>query len=291
LTSVFRPFHGEKISLPLPLKRDAFLTEINRAQYRPVPKNFRRRGPDELREPERYGDFPRQEPGVRPSCALPYELSVDGGLGGDREAVRIRFRAGNRRFGARSAGAPFHVYSSAKMRTAGGGPPAFEAGRTWDYAVAAGSEVEDTWHLADFEGGAYALRVHGPNGFFREFRGSAEDPPVLVSLLPAAVGPAAREADLALANTDAQKEIAVLVEDLSYGGGRWPVTLGPATGAACRANLRLPLSGSLGWYDLSVSVAGHGRFAQRFAGRIEDGKVGFSDPQMGSAALRGAATT
>ncbi len=129
LTSVFRPFAGEKIELPVPLRRDAFLAEIDRAQYRPVPSNFRRLGPRDLGERDRPADFPRQEPGVRPSCALPYELSVDGGLHDDRTAVWVRFRAGTARFGARSAGAPFHVYSPARVRAAGRGvPPSRPAG-------------------------------------------------------------------------------------------------------------------------------------------------------------------
>jgi phospholipase C len=292
LTSVFRPFGGERIDLPVPLRRDAFLAEIDRAQFRPVPSNFRRLGPRDLEERDRPADFPRQEAGVRPSCALPYELSVDAGLRNDRTAVWVRFRAGTVRFGARSAGAPFHVYSPAKVRPAARGVPDFEIGRTWAYAVAAGGEVEDAWELADFEDGAYALRIHGPNGFFREFRGSAEDPPLLVSLRPAvAAGSAAGDAGLSLATTDAARALTVVVEDLSYGGGRREVTLGPAGKAESRANIAVPLTGSHGWYDLSVRVAGHGRFVQRFAGRIEDGKPGFSDPLMGNAGPTGAART
>ncbi len=292
LTSVFRPFGGEKIGWPVPLRRDAFLAEINRAQYRPVPSNFRRLGPRDLEDRERLPDFPRQEPGVRPSCALPYELSVDGGLGDDRKSVRVRFRAGTARFGSRSAGAPFHVYSPAQVRPVGREASGFEAGRTWAYAVAAGDEIEDAWALADFEDGAYALRIHGPNGFFRDFRGSGEDPLVSVSLRPAAAaGSGAGDADLSLANADPQKAVTVLIEDLSYGGGRRPVTLGPSGQADGRASLRLPLARSLGWYDLSVTVAGHERFAQRFAGRIEDGREGFSDPLMGNAASSGARPT
>ena len=47
-----------------------------------------------------------------------------------------------------------------------------------DYAVAAGSHLEDSWALGDFENGVYHLRVYGPNGFYREFIGTADDPPI-----------------------------------------------------------------------------------------------------------------
>jgi phospholipase C len=35
------------------------------------------------------------------------------------------------------------------------------------------------------------------------------------------------------------------------------------------------------WYDFSVTIAGADGFLRRFAGRVETGKSGFSDPLMG----------
>ncbi len=288
LTSVFRPFYGEKTPLPVPLRRDVYLAAINQAQYRPIPSDFRKLGPDDLKRDGGEGRpvsiLPRQETGVRPSCALPYELSVDGGLDDDRRSFGIRFRAGNEFFGVRSAGAPFHVYSAAKVRAKRGGAEAFEAGRTWAYAVAAGDQVEDHWALADFEGGAYLLRVHGPNGFYREFKGDAGDPPLNIGLGAAGHGAAPTgDAELLVANRHAEKAITVLVEDPSYGCGRRAVTLGPAGGPDSRTTVLIPLTRSFGWYDLIVRIGENPGFAQRFCGRIECGREGFSDPLMGAA--------
>ncbi len=38
---------------------------------------------------------------------------------------------------------------------------------------------------------------------------------------------------------------------------------------------------SLGWYDFSLKVSGTDSFEKRFAGRVETGKPGYSDPHMG----------
>jgi phospholipase C len=42
----------------------------------------------------------------------------------------------------------------------------------------------------------------------------------------------------------------------------------------------LPLAASHAWYDFSVAVDGATDFARRFAGRVETGKAGSSDPAM-----------
>src|SRR5262249_44288493 len=116
--------------------------------------------------------LPRQEKGVRRSCALPYELAVEGALARDGERVAIRFEARNERFGERSSGSPFNVFAFRKP-----GELTMRA-----YAVAAGAGLEDSWALRDFEGGRYHLVVQGPNGFMRELTGSREDPALEVRL-------------------------------------------------------------------------------------------------------------
>jgi phospholipase C len=290
MSSIFRPSNGENAKAPATLKRDEFLAGINQAQFRPIPADFRRLKRKELL---RAGEemLPRQEEGTRPSCALPYELSADGILSGDRKSFKINFRAGNGFFGKRSAGSPFRVYSPASILTQRCGIEAFEIGRTWDYAVAAGDQVEDVWDLADFEDGAYLLRVHGPNGFFREFGGDAGDPPLSLELEPA--GPGARSGwgtDLIAMNHDERFAITLSIDDPSYGSGRREVTLGPAGDSRARAVIGIPLESSLGWYDLEVSVSGRPKFTRHLCGHVECGREATSDPLMAvarkSASLR-----
>ena len=81
--------------------------------------------------------------------------------------------AGNKVFGAKSAGAPFIIYAL--------NPYEGEVLRVWNYAVKAGDTLTESFKLAGFEGGQYHLRVYGPNGYFREFAGNAQEPEVAVS--------------------------------------------------------------------------------------------------------------
>ena len=287
LSSAFRPFHGETIKFPVPLEREAFLAEINQAQFRPVPSDFRKLGPLDVEKlgdrdgPVRFGTV--QEPGVRLSCALPYDLSVDGSLGDDRKSFAIRFRAGNELFGARSTGAPFRVYLPTKVRSGRGDSQGYDSGRARDYAVAAGDQIEDLWALSDFESDAYLLRVHGPNGFFREFGGTSGDPLLKVGLRTARSGVSASgDAEILVTNEDPRRSITLLIEDPTYGYPERAISLGPSGGTDCRLTVAIPLARSFGWYDLRVRVPEFPGYGQRFAGRVETGREGFSDPHMGN---------
>ena len=48
-------------------------------------------------------------------------------------------------------------------------------------------------------------------------------------------------------------------------------------------SIRVSTAKSHRWYDLSLRVTGAPKFERRFAGRIETGAWGFSDPRIGSA--------
>lgn len=262
LTSAFRPWNGEKIDLPKPVERTPMLESIHRAQFQPLPGGFRKLEPTDLAlartEPAKCAWLPRQENGTRPACALPYELSADGALSADRKSIVLRFSAGRELFGESAAGAPFHVYSPKLPRTRA-------------YAVAPGDHLEDAWPLADFPD-RYDVRVHGPNGFFRNFRGIADDPALDVALLPGHSG----DAVLRLANRDPHRALTIRVEDASYGAA--PRTIDLAAGQ--RTELSIALRASHGWHDLRVRVDDAPRFERRLAGRIETGRESISDPAM-----------
>jgi phospholipase C len=192
--------------------------------------------------------------------------------------LAVSFAAGNTRFGRRSAGAPFHVYSPSAVRKAGQGTESYEPGRVWSYAVAAGDRIEGTWPLADFKSGSYHLRVHGPNGFYREFQGAPADSGIIVGL-KASPG-ADADAELSLSSA-ADRAVTVIVEDVAYGTPARRVTLGPSGSPAAKSTLRLALASSSGWYDLRIAAEGDNQFLRRYAGRIETGRDSISDPQMG----------
>ena len=242
----------------------------------------RMRSPLAREAPRTSPRLPRQEPGSRPSCALPYELEVHGSLAADRRLFVIQFGAGRELFGARAAGAPFYVYAPGRTRVTGSEPAVFESGRNWAYAVSAGDRLSDSWRLDDFEGGFYHLRVHGPNGFFREFRGGADDPGLEIAAnAPRGSTPAPGELILHLVNRDGTRPLTVIVDDLSYGNPMQSVTVGPADSEAPAVRLAVPVAASFGWYDVRLRVREAPQFEQRFAGRVETGQEGVCDPLIG----------
>src|SRR5690606_4883343 len=106
------------------------------------------------------------------------------------------------------------------------------------------------WPVASFENGVYHLRVYGPNGFYREFRGTAGDPPILALPEYLPQGPAIR---LAVANRQSSGDLACSVEDVSYG----KPAVARAIPAGGHSLLPLDLTDSSGWYDFTLRIAGH----------------------------------
>jgi phospholipase C len=276
LTAAFQSAAKEgDATIPFP-PRDAFLGSIHQAQFKEVPSNFQALSPSELEQirqtPGRSPRLPRQEPGTRPACPLPYELRVDGSLDERRKAFSIRFEAGKELFGPRAAGAPFIVYalgSTAKVTVR-------------NYAVEAGEHLDDAWLLSEFPEGRYRLRVYGPNGFFREFAGTADDPPVELRFeTPRAQRGAARltgEAAIVAVNRNREKSVTVEIRDEAYHNPPQSRPLKPGE----TTTFPFPTQSSSGWYDLTCrineSAAQHGK---RYAGRIETGDWTASDPAMG----------
>ena len=136
--------------------------------------------------------------------------------------------------------------------------------------------------MRDFQDGIYDLRVHGPNGFFRQFQGAADDPLVQATFdaAPGAKG-SSTEVVLRLTNTDPKSALTILVDDLSYGAPQEIVLLGPAGAANATTVVRRNLDQSFGWYDLRLRVKSAKQFEKRYAGRIETGREAMSDPRLG----------
>jgi phospholipase C len=112
------------------------------AAYAPPDRD---RHPDYVPTPPADPELPKQEPGVRPARALPYDLAADGTVSGS--SLRIDFASRGK------VGAAFYV------TTPSGDPKS--------YTVGAGHHLSGTFPLE--------ATVHGPNGFLREFRGAGVD--------------------------------------------------------------------------------------------------------------------
>jgi len=255
--------------------RDEFLESIHQAQFKGLPSDFHPLSHEELERmrenPVASSLLPRQEPGTRPSCPLPYQLGVQGLLDQKRARFTIQFVASDELFGLRAAGAPFTVYaigSTAKITVR-------------NYAVQAGQQLHDAWTLAEFPNGRYHLRVYGPNGFFREFAGTAHDPPVDMSVEDVRVhnGRATLTGDISLGvtNRDAARSVTIEVQDHAYGNPTQSRTV--TTGQEVTVTVESRKSG--GWYDFSCRIKEPaGELFRRYAGRVETGRWSTSDPAI-----------
>jgi phospholipase C len=259
---------------PKPVVHDPFVSAIHRARFMPRPQPGSPLSPSEIERlranPRGDERLPRQEPGPRPSCALPYELEVTGELNRTAKSFSITFEARTGIFGGRAAGAPFNVCAPAEY----GGV----AGKMWSYATQAGQRVHDVWPVTRFADGMYHLQVYGPNGFYREFRGELDDPPLIdACALEMVDGKPTGNLVLTLGNCGDRVPLTVEVIDHAYGAPRRSKTVA----AGETASLVLDLASSFQWYDFSIAVAGQDRFGRRLAGRVETGALGISDPAMG----------
>lgn len=193
-----------------------------------------------------------QEQGSRLSRALPYVLQA--GVMRQNGSLLLSFRNDG------SAGAVFHVYDRTHLERI-----------PRRYTVEAGRTLTDRWQIASSD--PYDLWVLGPNGFVREFAGKPDAPEIDVALVYLASD---RAIELRLANAS-EKSVNLSLESRVYSPLATRMVKAAAHGTV---SLRWDVSASGNWYDLTL-LAGQ-RFLRRFAGRLETGKNGISDPAMGT---------
>jgi phospholipase C len=278
LTSVFKPYNGEKINKPSAVVKDSFYESIHKAQYKKDPSGYKALTKEEIKKlnkkPSSFLLMPRQEKGIRSSCALPYQLYADGKLSDDKKSVEVYFAAKNEIFGDRGAGSPFNVYA---------GP-----GRDLiirNYAVVAGNQLKDEWQLSEFQNQNYHLKVNGPNGFFREFQGNANDPAIDISFEYARKKNNSKKltgnVELQIKNLDKDHSFTIEIKDNAYKRTDVKKIIEKTGSGNEQVKIVLDLSKNFGWYDFTVRVAGIGIFEKRYAGHVETGEASKTDPLMG----------
>ncbi|MGC4017307.1 MAG: phospholipase C, phosphocholine-specific [Luteolibacter sp.] len=284
LSSAFRPHDGAKDVNPLPLKRDEVVEQIHRAKFKGAPTSYKRFTPDEIADvranPNSSSFLPQQEPGGRPSRALPYELQAGGRFNREAGTFEITLEASDKAFGTKAAGSPFHVYAPGGYRPDDAASYTdaeftYERARRWAYAVKAGDRVTGSWPINAFEDSIYHLRTYGPNGFFREYRGDASDPKVEVACEYGSRS--LNHLILTLSNQDSSLPVKVTLADTAYGMPPITKTLAPGE----TTQVPFDLTASSRWYDLEIQIDGAPKFSRRFAGRVETGEDSQSDPQIG----------
>jgi phospholipase C len=273
LTSAFRSYHAKEPAMDF-LDRDKFVVGIQQARYKEVPANYRKLDAGQIEDINRNAllsaSGSHQEPGIRPACALPYELYAEGGLTDDGTNFEVRMTAGNKAHGANAAGAPFNVYLRNLSAGTGNGL------RVATYAVKPGDTLHQQFPLSLFIDSKYAIEVHGPNGFYRSFSGdvAARHMQVRTEYEQKSETPTGNMR-VHLRNTS-EKPITVAVADNSYKTGTVSKTIKPGH----EESISLGLKQSYGWYDFTVKTDASNAEA-RYAGRVETGRPSFSDPLMG----------
>ena len=190
-----------------------------------------------------------QEPGVRPSRALAYELHADARHELAQNKVRVNFR------NTGGLGAVFHVYDQLQLERI-----------PRRYTVEAGKELADTW---DVGGDQYHLWVLGPNGFLREFQGGGTE----AAEPQARVHYDAHRHMIELTVTSPEALALTIVANAHRADGPWKLALAPGR----PATRRWLLSESGHWYDFTAQSQ---TWSRRFAGRLETGLHGVSDPAI-----------
>lgn len=280
LTSTFTPYEGQQIPLPTFLERDEFMESIFNAKFKKLPNGYKaltKAQIDEVNKNPMTSSFmPHQEKGIRPSCAIPYELHADGVFNSAKNTFDIKLEAKNGIFRDKSAGSPFMVYAPGKYKN--------EQVKVWNYAVKAGDALTGSWNPADFENGVYHLRVYGPNGFFREYRGNKESGHIYIECqyqLDRSKKPTGH-IQLVISNLHPSEKHTVTITDNAYGAVSQSFTLeSRASESKSRKSIVLNLQKSFNWYDFTVAVNGMADAFARYAGHVETGAASQSDPFMG----------
>lgn len=286
LTSAFRPYNGEPYTIPKPIERNQFMQQVYNASFKKLPQNFKPLSQEDISNAKKdlYNTsfMPQQEPGIRDSCALPYELYVDGELTADKKSFRIQFTAADAIFGNRATGAPFNVYAPGNyLQETPNGDTKFMPVQTWPFAVEKGNKLEYEWPLAHFEDAGYHLRVYGPNGFYREFVGSDSDPELQIGCgyqkTRGLIKKLSGNVEIQITNASKKKSVDMVVVDHAYGNPDQKIRIKKGKVQAVVVNC----ANSFGWYDFSLRLLGNSGFVRRYAGRVETGKASKTDPFMG----------
>ena len=280
LTSAFRPATKENAPDLKYLQKQAFLESVYKAKFKGVPTDYKLLSEEEIKlfrgNPYDSPYMPVQEKGVKPSCGLNYQLYADGQLSGDKTSIDIYFEAGREIFGDEALGSPFNVYAPGKYLG--------DKLKTWAVAVKKGDRLKMSWPLQDFENGAYHLRVYGPNGFYREFKGTTGDPEVSMDFIyeksSSNIKILTGNLQLLFKNPSGSNYTVVITDNV-YGTKSVKKSIPHSYPGTKNIQVPMDLSKQFGWYDFTVHVEGFDKFEKRYAGRVETGRAGFSDPYMG----------
>ncbi|WP_316802392.1 phosphocholine-specific phospholipase C [Pedobacter nototheniae] len=279
LTSVFRPYNGEAIKSPEPLKREVVVTNIGNAKNKPAqvgPTALNRNEVAKINKNEGFSvqtsaHMPKQEKGAKPACALPYHLTIDAEI--INNEVELTFKSIKTLFGSETEtiGAPFNMSTVSKFKGV--------EGKVWAYAVKAGDVIKDKISLDDFDNNLYDFSVTGPNGFYRLFKGDKKSGHLSIKAFPEQNGLVTKKLTGSLVFSFENKgslPVTLQVVDNKYKATSQNVVVKPKS--TTMVVLNVAKNGN--WYDFSILQTGNTLFKHRYAGKIETGEITTTDPFM-----------
>ncbi|MBY0535190.1 MAG: phospholipase C, phosphocholine-specific [Chitinophagaceae bacterium] len=274
LTSAFRPIVADPAKNPKPVEKDPFMQSIFNAQFKKVPDGYQTIETTELINKtavELKSYLPEQEKGVKPANALKYEMIADAWYDNSNNELILSLGSGTDLFGKESLGVPFTAYAKNSFRN--------EARYNRSYAVRSGDTIRDRWMLAGFPNEQYQVELLGPDGFYREFEGSAADPKLKIKSGYRTDG---KSKWLVLECTNNTEEILSLqIVDPVYKKNATKFRIVPATTRKPFTELLINTDAYNGWYDITITIKGYDGYLRRYAGKVENGKESTTDPLMG----------
>jgi phospholipase C len=203
--------------------------------------------------------LPSQALVLRPSRALPYRLHTSANVDLTGGQVWLTFS------NTGTQGAVFHVYDELNLTR-----------YPKRYTVEGGKMISDAWKAAADNAGKYSLWVLGPNGYHRHFKGdlgalaSGPNPEVRVCY-----DPEGNSVYLTIMNMGDAPATVTVRPNAYRTDGPWVYTVAPGM----QVEPTWSLEDSKRWYDFTLTMGDS--FERRFAGRLETGEDGVSDPAMG----------
>jgi len=201
--------------------------------------------------------MPRQEPGTRPARPVPYELYASGSVNPSNGTFSIDYRSSGK-------AAVFQTRSGNSDM----GP--------WTYTVGSEDQAVDSYPIASAGLSGYDLAVHGPNGFFRSFRGTLSDSATVQLGVHTTYDKVRNAITLSLSNHGSVSTDLSVVNVYSGGITRLELRAGQGT-------LRTyEVHPTFGWYDFVVTADADPTFRYQLAGHVETGDESRTDPAIGS---------
>ncbi|SFG77541.1 phosphocholine-specific phospholipase C [Pedobacter insulae] len=278
LTSVFRPANELPHDLK-PLERNKVIESIYAARFKPLPGNFNALTQQQLEEAKKEGSFkklhPLQEPGTKPANALPYQHDVNLKQLSNGN-VEMIFAAGKSLFGSKSAAGAFQVYAPGKFKLEKGGEPEVVQMNQWNFCVVPGDELTYNWPINNFLDEGYWLECYGANGFYRSFKGRKDAMGLNVKVSAEMLNSKIATGNLQV-KLFVNKPVKVIITDNSYGSAVKSVVVNKDK----YHQIVIETQQSGYWYDFSITIDGDHSFSQHYAGKVETGKPGTTDPLMG----------